>query len=149
MQMGKRKAVAMNGMDRDGQMLAVSLKSRGVAQLDLCCHHALTWTERKRESKNKITKPHHNWLYSQEENRQMCNLLQCCFQNKSFNCNESILFTAFKIDLFVTSVMHNLVSDGNESLSGFLVTWTQMTVQSQVFFMISTAYGGLDLLTLI
>lgn len=62
----------------------------------------------------------------------MANLLQCCFQNEPFKCNKSILFTAFKICLFVTSVMHNLVYNVNESLGGFFVIWTQMTVRSQI-----------------
>lgn len=51
--MGEIEAVAMNEMDRGmGRLLAVSLKSRGVAQLDLCLHHVfeLLWLrEREKE----------------------------------------------------------------------------------------------------
>lgn len=47
------------------------------------------------------------------------------FQNKPFKCNKAILFKAFKSGVFVTSAMHNLVYNVNESLSGFFVIWAQ------------------------
>lgn len=54
--------------------------------------------------------------YTLEEMRN----LQCCL-HKLWHLKkvQSILFTAFKMSLFATSVVNNLVRNVNESLNGF------------------------------
>lgn len=121
------------------------LKSRGVAQLDLCLARVfeLLWL---RVRERKLTKPHQSW--GSRENMEKCRLLQRCLN--LFKCRkQSTLFIVFKYSLFATSVAHNLVRNVMSLSVGSLSYGHRWQYNPKAFFIISTAYGGLDPLTLI
>lgn len=111
-------------------MLAVSLKSRGVGPVGPLpplrfLNYFDSERERERERTGAKTKSQNLIISGYTHKRKIGKSVICCsvvFKMNLLNVKKSVFFKAFSIDLFVSSVMHNLVDNVNKSLSGFFVT---------------------------